>query len=48
MTGKDISCEGCKPFPKQALLLMFLQYESFENIVGNGEIACSEKFLLFQ
>ena len=26
---------------------MFLQYESFENIVGKGGIACNEQFVLF-
>ena len=26
---------------------MYLQYESFENAVENGEIACNEQFLLF-
>ena len=27
------------PFPKQALVFTCLQYKSFKNIVGNGEIA---------
>ena len=26
---------------------MGVQYESFENTVGKGEIACDEQFLLF-
>ena len=34
------------PFPKQALVFTYLQYNSFENTVGKGEIACN-KFLLF-
>ena len=33
--------------PKQALVFMCLQYMSFENTVGKGEIACNEQFLLF-
>ena len=35
------------PFPKQALVFTCLQYKSFENSVGKGEIACNEQFLLF-
>ena len=35
------------PFPKQALVLTCLQYKSFENTVGKGEIARNEQFLLF-
>ena len=35
------------PFPKQALVLTCLQYKSFENTVGKGEIARYEQFLLF-
>ena len=35
------------PFPKQALVFMCLQYKSFENTVGKGEIARNEQFLLF-
>ena len=34
-------------FPKQALVFMCLQYKSFENNVGKGEIARNEQFLLF-
>ena len=34
-------------FPKQALVFMCLQYKSFENTVGKGEIARKEQFLLF-
>ena len=37
-----------QPFPKQALLFTCLQYKSFENTVGKGEIARDEQFLLFQ
>ena len=33
--------------PKQALLFTCLQYKSFENTVGKGEIARNEQFLLF-
>ena len=36
-----------EPFPKQALVFMCLQYRSFENTVGKGEIAHDVKFLLF-
>ena len=36
-----------QPFPKQALLFTCLQYKSFENCVGKGEIAHNEQFLLF-
>ena len=35
------------PFPKQALVFACLQYKSFENTVGKGEIARNEQFLLF-
>ena len=35
------------PFPKQALGFMCLQYKSFENTVGKGEMARNEQFLLF-
>ena len=37
-----------KPFPKQALVFTCLQYRSFENTVGKGEIARNKQFLLFQ
>ena len=36
-----------QPFPKQALVFTCLQYKSFENTVGKGEIARNEQFLLF-
>ena len=35
-----------QPFPKQALVFTCLQYKSFKNTVGKGEIACNEQFLL--
>ena len=35
------------PFPNQALVFRCLQYKSFENTVGKGEIARHEQFLLF-
>ena len=35
------------PFPKQAPVFTCLQYKSFENTVGKGEIARNEQFLLF-
>ena len=35
------------PFPKQAPVFMCLQYRSFENFVGKGEIARNEQFRLF-
>ena len=34
-------------FPNKPLFFMSLQYKSFENTVGKGEIARSEQFLLF-
>ena len=34
-------------FPKQALVFTRLQYNTFENTVGKGEIARNEQFLLF-
>ena len=37
-----------EPFPKQALVFMCLQYKSFVNTVGKGEIARIKQFLLFQ
>ena len=36
-----------QPFPKQVLVFTCLQYKSFENAVGKGEIARYEQFLLF-
>ena len=36
-----------EPCPKQALGFTCLQYKSFENTVGKGEIARNEQFLLF-
>ena len=36
-----------KPFPKQALDFMCLQFQTVENTVGKGEIARHEQFLLF-
>ena len=32
---------------RQAMVFTCLQYKSFENTVGKGEIACDEQFLLF-
>ena len=37
----------CYPFPKQALVFTCLQYKSFQNTVGKGEIARNEQFLIF-
>ena len=42
-----MSCFDTYPFPKQALVLACLQYKSFENTVGKGEIAHNKHFLLF-
>ena len=36
-----------KPFPKQAQGFTCLQYKTFENTGGKGEIAPDEQFLLF-
>ena len=33
--------------PKQAMVFTYLQYKSFENTMGKGEIARNEQFLLF-
>ena len=38
---------GTPMFPKQALVFTCLQYNSFENTAGKGEIARNEQFLLF-
>ena len=38
---------GALTLPKQALVFMCLQYKSFENTVGKGEIARNEQFVLF-
>ena len=35
-------------FPKQALVFTCLQWKSFENTAGKGEIAYNEQFLLLQ
>ena len=35
-----------EPFPKRALVFTCLQYKSFENAMGKGEIARNEQFLL--
>ena len=37
----------CLYLTKQSLVFMCLQYKSFENTVGKGEIACNEQFLIF-
>ena len=36
-----------QPIPKQAFVFIGLQYKSFENTVGKGEIAHNVQFLLF-
>ena len=41
-----VPVDGNYPFPKQALFFTCLQYKSFENTAGKGEIACNEQFLL--
>ena len=39
---------GINPLPKQALVFVtHLQYKSFKNTAGKGEIARNEQFLLF-
>ena len=43
----DMVSKTSQPFPKQALVFTCLQYKSFENTVGKGEIARNEQFLLF-
>ena len=39
--------KGLKPFTPQILILTYQQQAAFENIVGKGEIARNERFLLF-
>ena len=39
--GKELT------LPKEALVFTCLQYKSFENTAGKGEIAHNEQFLLF-
>ena len=34
------------PFPRQGLVFTCLQYKSFENTVGKGDIARNEQYLL--
>ena len=46
-THKKTSGKQDYPFPKQALVFKSLQYKSFENTVGQVEIARNEQFLLF-
>ena len=36
-----------QPIPKPVLVFMCLQYKPLENTVGEGEISCKEKYLLF-
>ena len=43
---KDFSAVVLLTFPKQALVFTCLQYKSFENTAGKGEIARNEQFLL--
>ena len=40
-------CFNTEPFPIQALVFTCLQYKSFENTVGKGDIAPNEQFLLY-
>ena len=39
---------GLTLFPKHALVFTSLQYKSFKDTVGKGEIAHNQQFLLFQ
>ena len=45
--SKILSSGNGLNLPKQALVCTCLQYNSFENTVGKGEIAHNEQFLLF-
>ena len=48
--SKDVYCRHIKTrgrFGKIYPFFTCLQYKSFENTVGKGEIACNEQFLLF-
>ena len=47
LTSLEFFCVVKSPFAKQALVFTCLQYKSFENIVGKGEIARNKQFLLF-
>ena len=46
-TSGKMLVQSFNPFPKQALVFTCLQYKSFENTAGKGEIARNEQFLLF-
>ena len=45
--GGNVMITVICPFSKQALVFMCLQYKSFENTVGKGEIIHNEQFFLF-
>ena len=47
-TKQDLSTRAItQPFKKQAFVFTCLQYKSFENMVGKGEIAHNGQILLF-
>ena len=43
----QIETTALNPFPSKPWFLMCLQYKSFENTVGKGEIARNKQFLDF-
>ena len=47
MNGFHISASGAIQGHHGPLVFMCLQYKSFANNVGKGEIACNEQFPLF-
>ena len=47
LSDNKILANISQPFPKQALVFTCLQYKSFENTAGKGEIARNKQFLLF-
>ena len=47
MEGINYTLNVDRPSPEQALAFMCLQFKTFENTVGKGEIAPKEQFLLF-
>ena len=47
LPGNMFTLKAHSPFPKQVLVFSCLQYKSFENTVGKGEIAHNNQFLLF-
>ena len=45
LVSQRMQDKNVKPSPKQAFVFTCLQYKSFENTVGKGEIAHNDQFL---